>query len=66
MPRKHNTRHNRGRSRYPQRLAARGLSRTPEMTPYNPTILAECRAREDKLGMNPLEYMLGRERRTVA
>lgn len=32
MSRKHNTKHpERGRSNYPARLSARGLSRTPEM-----------------------------------
>lgn len=31
MARKHNTKHRRGQSRYPDRLRARGLSRTPLM-----------------------------------
>lgn len=31
MSRKHNTKHNRGRSNYHKRLADRGLSRTPVM-----------------------------------
>ncbi len=31
MARKHNTKHNRSASNYPQRLADRGLSRTPVM-----------------------------------
>lgn len=31
MARKHNTKHNRGRSNYKKRLADRGLSRTPVM-----------------------------------
>lgn len=33
MARKHNTKHNRSRSRYPERLAKRGLSRPPH-DPY--------------------------------
>lgn len=35
MSRKHNTKHRRSRSRYPERLAARGLTRTPVMTHYS-------------------------------
>jgi hypothetical protein len=31
MSRKHNTKHARSKSNYPKRLAARGLTRTPEM-----------------------------------
>ena len=34
MARKYNTRHNRSKSRYPERLAKRGLSRAPKMTHY--------------------------------
>ena len=34
MARKHNCKHNRTRSHYKERLAARGLSRTPRMTFY--------------------------------
>lgn len=34
MSRKHHTKHSRSRSRYKERLARRGLSRTPRMTHY--------------------------------
>jgi hypothetical protein len=34
MSRKHNTKHARSRSHYKDRLAARGLGRTPRMTHY--------------------------------
>lgn len=46
---KHNTKHNRSRSHYKERLQARGLQRSP-MTPYNPEILAAIHAREDRTG----------------
>lgn len=34
MARKHNTKHDRSRSHYPERLAARGLGKTPVMHPF--------------------------------
>jgi hypothetical protein len=48
MARKHNTRHPaRARSRYPQRLARRGLSKTPVMaSPENLRSTQERRTRE--------------------
>jgi len=35
MSRKHNTRHDRSKSHYKERLEARGLSRAPAMTVYD-------------------------------
>jgi len=46
MSRKHNTRHERSRSRYKERLASRGLSRTPPMTHYDAERLALLHRRE--------------------
>jgi len=48
MARKHNTRHpERARSRYPQRLARRGLSKSPVMaSPENLRTAQERRTRE--------------------
>lgn len=34
MSKKHNVKHRRAPSRYKERLAARGLTRTPQMTEY--------------------------------
>lgn len=34
MSKKHNTKHHRSKSHYPERLRKRGLSRTPKMTYY--------------------------------
>lgn len=48
MSRKHNTRHRRSRSNYPNRLADRGLSRTPTMT-WTGWTTAQIQAAFDKL-----------------
>jgi hypothetical protein len=46
VSRKHNVRHDRSRSRYKVRLAKRGLSRTPTMTPYDADKLARIARRD--------------------
>jgi len=45
VSRKHNTKHDRSPSRYKHRLAKRGLSRTPTMTPYDADKLARIARR---------------------
>lgn len=64
MSRKHNTKHQRSRSHYKDRLVARGLSRTPLMTRYDAAILQACQKREGR--MTALGWYLANNKNAAA